>query len=234
MKTSVQYIAGFFDREGMISIHKKRLKPGLTKRGHIFNTVISFSNLNYNVLKQIQETLGYGRFYVTSKIDSRHKRPIYQLRIGNQREIIEVLKKLYPFLIVKKNLADLMLVFCRSRIRRKRRPYNASEVEIYKKVRALNGNRRHKYFDSPTSILRCPVEEVKRRRLKRLYLIDRKSIRQIAKELKFSASTIWRLLKKYRIPRRTNSEGKKAAFILNPPFRGLGGRFVGRSSGLND
>jgi hypothetical protein len=56
------------------------------------------------------------------------------------------LEQIYEFLPIKKKQAELVMQFCRSRLRHFNKPYSEEEIELIKKVRALQ-HRGKKSFD---------------------------------------------------------------------------------------
>lgn len=82
---SLEYVAGFFDGEGTVSLKRQLL--------------LGFSNSDKRVLREIQKFLGMGSL-------SRNKRAknkvVYQLRIYHRKQCIKVAKMLLPKCIVKR------------------------------------------------------------------------------------------------------------------------------------
>lgn len=89
-----QYIAGFFDGEGCIIIEKRQ--------SH--RLVVDFSQKYIKVLGEIKKFLGYG------KIKKKSTGNIYRLRF-KCNDAKKILKKLIPFLCVKKLQARFALQF---------------------------------------------------------------------------------------------------------------------------
>lgn len=111
------YLAGLIDGEGCFHISDKVIKPrksrglrsnkrGWNKRTN-FSTTISVSNTNLEVLNWLKDTFG-GNVYIAKKPG----KPNWALKAawhmpGTQSR--EIIAAIFPFLIVKKNQAILML-----------------------------------------------------------------------------------------------------------------------------
>jgi len=109
MKLSTQYIAGFVDGEGYLSILKLRRKSA---RGGIwYQAVIKVSQREKDakVLEYIQET--YGGIMSNRRIYTDNSCPSLTLDIKNRKDIQRMLNDLLPYLIVKKKQAELLLEF---------------------------------------------------------------------------------------------------------------------------
>jgi len=109
MKLSPQYIAGFLDGEGYISILKLRRKSA---RGGIwYQAVIKVSQREKDakVLEYIQET--YGGVINGRRIYTDNSCPSITLDIKNRKDIQRMLADLLPYLIVKKKQAELLIEF---------------------------------------------------------------------------------------------------------------------------
>ena len=100
------------------------------------------------VMELIRNKIG-GRWVKSINISSYSKRPyLYRLIIQKQEAMRYILKKLIPYLIVKKKQAEIILNFIDSRIKRNRKwknngvgsssPYNNYENKMYEKVYKLS------------------------------------------------------------------------------------------------
>lgn len=105
MLLSKEYIAGFFDGEGCITIHSRNYQLRLL----IGNTYI-------NVLKNIQDTCG-GRIYRNEK--KKYKKLSYVWETSSNNAI-SFLESILPYLIVKKEEALIALDFERTKTYKKR------------------------------------------------------------------------------------------------------------------
>lgn len=113
MKISTEYIAGFVDGEGHISV-VRRIKTN--RKSYNYAPVIMITNTDKEVLRLIKAELG-GRFVENISITSYTNRDtIYRIIINKSELIVEVLDRLIPYLIIKKEQAKLVRDFCKSRI----------------------------------------------------------------------------------------------------------------------
>jgi hypothetical protein len=97
---SEEYLAGLVDGEGSILIIKQPT--------HTLHLKITMTN--YEVLKAVQDTFGghlYGPYKHKGAI---HKRRHWEYR-AETKLALEILKKIYPFLIVKKDEASCAIEF---------------------------------------------------------------------------------------------------------------------------
>jgi len=89
------YIAGFFDGEGSI-----------TKIGNGFRITIPQANLS--VLKKIKKFVRKGYIIKVTK-RKKHWKDSWVYYMAKQKDINNFLKKIFPFLVVKRNLASKVL-----------------------------------------------------------------------------------------------------------------------------
>ena len=105
--TSKQYIAGFFDADGCVSIIKSKYTN--SKRATVrYNPVIFFTNTNIEVLQEIKKTLECGSVYTHKKV-KLHWKNRSVLQIAGYKAVFRVLEKLVDFLVIKKPLAEKIL-----------------------------------------------------------------------------------------------------------------------------
>ena len=120
-KEWLAYLAGFFDGEGTISIHKHK---ETTSRGYYFQPFFSVSNTNLEALTFIKNKLGnIGNLHKTSTRKGELEKgwkPAYRLDIGKRSHLLELLPKIIPYLIIKKKQSELLLQFLLRRDRKKR------------------------------------------------------------------------------------------------------------------
>lgn len=115
---TLEYLGGFFDGEGSISIifSKPRLKPYKNKvknpgRGN-FDLLVCVTNTKKEILEVYLEKFG-GNL----RLDSKHKatwkpywKDCYTWSVGNIKGL-SFLKTIYPFLFIKKEQARLAIEF---------------------------------------------------------------------------------------------------------------------------
>lgn len=107
-KQELYYLAGYFDGEGCISIHKYTFKNN--RRGTVHQLFVYLTNRTKDVLDNCHKEFG-GQLRLTS--DSRknsNRQPCYEWRVS-ERQAGEFLKILSPFLRQKLPQARLALNF---------------------------------------------------------------------------------------------------------------------------
>jgi hypothetical protein len=106
-KLSLEYIAGFVDGEGCISIHENRawLAESANGRPRIVMQV-AIANCNRAVLVQIQRQ--HGGSICKQTRTNPHARQGYALKLSEQ-SACRFLEKILPFLCIKRKQAKLML-----------------------------------------------------------------------------------------------------------------------------
>lgn len=132
------YLAGIIDGEGSIIIrtvyHNKTsvyLVPSLI-----------ISNTDMNLMNYIRERFPLKTRSLTK--DKRKHKIVYQAVITCKKTLKPFLEKIYPFLIVKKKQAELLLNFMESRgdkwntLPPKERGYTKKEIEIFWRIRRIN------------------------------------------------------------------------------------------------
>lgn len=127
------YFAGFFDGEGSIGIAKHKSKSCI--RGYFHELFIQVSNSNHSVI------LKFKQYFGGSIIPFKAPKKLQMWRWTiSTRKAFKFLKKILPFLIVKKTQADLGIEF---QLKKKHRSsLNDSEFAdeqlIRKKIMILN------------------------------------------------------------------------------------------------
>jgi len=124
------YLAGLIDGEGTVSITKQKqykrklfaLRPWLI----VSNTnapLILFLKRNYGGSIHRQKQRG-------------NSKPELRWQVLEQKEIKNILVRVFPYLRIKKVRAKLLLRFLISR--EKRKPYSKRELAIFEKIKYLN------------------------------------------------------------------------------------------------
>ena len=112
----IRYIAGFWDGEGTINIHRQKIKNSDKMQHFLY---VKVSNTNKEILEKIKKF--FGRGIITSNgipVKGHRKAWQYQASCNNAYKVIEIL---YPYLIVKKEQAELAMQFQeRMNIKKKR------------------------------------------------------------------------------------------------------------------
>lgn len=107
---SLEYLAGFFDGEGTFLIGTQKSRNPLNTKiySHASIMLSQSGEDGLALLEQVQEQHG-GKIYEHLKA-GQHKatKSAYKL-YWNKKEGVELCKKLIPFLILKKNQAQIVL-----------------------------------------------------------------------------------------------------------------------------
>jgi hypothetical protein len=101
------YVAGFLDGEGNITILQRNRYNG----GESYCLIVGFTNRDIHVLELIQNEYG-GSIFQKRRYKPNHS-PSYELRICTRKQTQRILADVLPFLICKKNQAELGLSFLR-------------------------------------------------------------------------------------------------------------------------
>lgn len=102
MKVNITYIAGLLDGEGSIGIMKHNRE---TPSPQYFLRVV-ICNTNKKVLELVQQTLGVGSITV----NNRRRRALYTWTATSGKAMF-ILERLLPYLIIKKEQAQLGIDF---------------------------------------------------------------------------------------------------------------------------
>lgn len=97
---TLEYIAGFVDGEGTIGYYKDRGR-------------LSIPQTHKGVLLEIQKYLGEGKVYLVTK-RQEHWKEAWVYILQDAPKVLEVLKKIEPFLIVKKEEAKNVIAILES------------------------------------------------------------------------------------------------------------------------
>lgn len=162
------YVAGFLDADGSITmVHRKSRKYTERKTGTYRGQIeprMTFSNSNKEVILALADFLGITAHIYTAKNNATwpYRKPQWRLQLGGCKKMKIILENCLPYLIVKKDIAELVLKFAESRLGKKRKMrkgtggrvgYSEEEWEILRKVRSLQGRKgwehRLKKFQHP-------------------------------------------------------------------------------------
>jgi hypothetical protein len=107
------YLAGFFDGEGCCEVsryeHRKTRKNGTVYRWIPHVIRISITNTNNKVLKHIQSLVGTG--YVKNKSAASNNKKRSWCYVANGNDAQQIINAIFPFLIVKKTVAEYFIKF---------------------------------------------------------------------------------------------------------------------------
>lgn len=145
------YIAGLIDGEGTIRVKKD------SRRELYYPIVIVVTNSNKDLVDIIHLTIGCGTVRPQlwerphnvwwSKNPIKQKKVIWRLGIFNKSDIYELLRQVYPYIILKRELAELVmeLIEIRNSLKTRRGKLKGQrsdrEREIYLRVKELNSKR---------------------------------------------------------------------------------------------
>jgi len=130
-----QYLAGFFDGDGCISVKRSRFRCQL-------------SNINLRVLEEIRNFLEEHGIKVYISKD----RIYHTLEIHKMEDVVKFLSALLPFLIVKKDYANLVIAYLAHRMAHCPRIACPEAVKLFKYLRETYGRKRRRKRDSVQSM----------------------------------------------------------------------------------
>ena len=105
MAISPQYIAGFLDGEGHVTI----LRRNQYTKYPSYGLHVGFTNRDLRVLQAIQSVYG-GNLFAKKRRSSLHS-VAYELRVGKREDVKRLLVDILPYLIIKREQAELGLAF---------------------------------------------------------------------------------------------------------------------------
>lgn len=168
MDLDIRYVAGLFDADGHITIGK--WKPAANNRRgwseHYvrYQLLLAISQVHYPLIKKLADQFG-GAFH---RNDSAHRRNannriVYTWKLSSDMAA-KMLKTMLPWLVVKKEQAELALKFQEHVNRHKStRPKPEAQAWLYKEREEMRQQIRHfklRSYDVP--IVKDPLASVKR------------------------------------------------------------------------
>ena len=157
-KVEKAYLAGLLDGEGYISITLGRGSDG---KQYYQPVVGILSSVHEDFVRKVEDILSKSdlKFYhITVKrgkpIYFKTQRQLFQVTLKGQNRCRSFLSEIEPYLVLKKDIAQITIEWCESRIERRGHAYNHREIEIIKEVRKLNGER--------TGRIKYPYKEIER------------------------------------------------------------------------
>lgn len=94
------YLAGLFDGEGTVGYYNFRDRHEST---------VMITSTDPRVMTWIQEKVGYGNICTIRNSYHRRKHVVHHWRISNKPRVKDFLEAVVPYLIIKKDQAELML-----------------------------------------------------------------------------------------------------------------------------
>jgi hypothetical protein len=129
------YLAGLIDGDGSIilSFHQYSHSKGKGIHSQI-SCAISARSANREYTKEVMRMMG-------GKITEPEKN-FYEVIISRQADILQFVEALFPYFRLKKKQAELMIEFCRDRLKvlkyRRNAPYTIKSFELVKKMKEIN------------------------------------------------------------------------------------------------
>lgn len=108
----IAYLAGLIDGEGSIMIVKHK-----ESWGYKYQICISFVNTNRKVVEMVSKFLGNQTIFEhePGQYGFKGNYTCYKCKVTGTVKVLEPLKKLLPYLVIKKDLAELAIYFCENR-----------------------------------------------------------------------------------------------------------------------
>lgn len=139
------YLAGFIDGEGTLSIRKKksfRYYKGKKYDSYTitYKPIFSMAVTHEKTIDELLVWLYSCDFISPKKYVKKKKgfKPLYIIEINRHDEIHSLLNALYPFFILKKKQAELLMKYCGDRLKNKYKPYTKQQISLYLQIKKLN------------------------------------------------------------------------------------------------
>jgi len=130
---SKQYLAGFIDGEGYLSVVTH--SDTRTKREFTLQPVIAIGSVDKIILDEISK-ITTGKFQSRKK--QKNNKQLYALYIQDLDGIQYCLKKILPYLVIKKEQAILLNEYVKLRLKNRNKGYSDRELEIAKLFKTIN------------------------------------------------------------------------------------------------
>lgn len=113
-ETDWAYFAGMLDGEGHLSIFRHYKKSHVSKRGYEVETRMAISNMNHDNILQLQKLIGLGNITLVNNKREYGIAVVSDLRFS-PNEQRNILPKIIPYLMQKKELATIITEFLQYR-----------------------------------------------------------------------------------------------------------------------
>ena len=130
-----KYIAGFIDGEGYISIVKH--KDIRLKRGYTLFPIFRITNSDKVALLEINEFMK-GKIKSNGISKNKEHKQVYRIEVIELKRIRDILRDILPYLIIKKQQAQLMFDFCNKRLDYENRNYTDDDFKFPELFSKLN------------------------------------------------------------------------------------------------
>jgi hypothetical protein len=134
-ETDLAYLAGLIDGEGYVGVRESNNR----KRGYQLSPIVEISGTNFPFLLKVREKIGAGHIRTYDSKNRKWKSSV-KFQICRLIDIVALLNRLLPYLILKKQQAELLIQFCNSRLKTPLRgnSYSEEEINIFYKLKELN------------------------------------------------------------------------------------------------
>lgn len=135
------YFSGILETEGSFSIRKN--KPSWGCINYKYNPLIQLSMASFEAMNFIRQNICVGSVCFP-KAKTAQRGHTYKYLFGSIGDCVEVIKKIFPYLIFKKDVALELLNFCRNYTAMKNKRAGVSEIELkfredcYQKIKQIN------------------------------------------------------------------------------------------------
>ena len=126
-KWELAYIAGIIDGEGCISIAKSHSTMHLTP-------FVEVSMTNIECIRLLWTMTGMGKFDIRKRPAPR--KTVYRWPVYKKLDIYLLLRAIHPYLVVKKEQAEVMLEFVARRLQDT--PSDGRDIQLKEEIQKLN------------------------------------------------------------------------------------------------
>jgi hypothetical protein len=126
-KVDCIYLSGILDGEGCITVGAGKRETCIN-----YNPIVVVQNTSKELIEWLQKTFG-GQVYLSKK-ETKKTRAAWTWRITKKKRIELLLLAVLPYILVKREQANLLLAF----VRLERTAPTSQRVRIYEELRRLN------------------------------------------------------------------------------------------------
>lgn len=134
------YLAGLFDGEGTFMINAHAFKGQ-----HKYSAKVRLALSHKPAVEWVAKAIGVNVAPHGLGRNNTKSRPMFRVAVENVEGIISLINQILPFLIVKREPAEVLLAFCRARLQsgyftksRTRSGYSPDEIALHGRLRDLN------------------------------------------------------------------------------------------------